>query len=71
MADAIGDFNESIAMHPDHYAYLGRAMAYRALGAESAAEIDIDKFVQTHPQGAIAALQEAALHLQKGSKVLA
>lgn len=71
LADALGDFNESIAMHPDHYAYLGRALIYRVLGADDAAEIDTDKFVQSHPQGAIAALQEAAYHLQKGNRVLA
>jgi tetratricopeptide (TPR) repeat protein len=70
LVEALGDFNESIAMHSDGYTYLGRALVYRALDAQHAAEIEMQKFVNLHPQGALAALQEFAYYVEKNSKVL-
>lgn len=69
LVDALGDFNESISMQPNHYSYLGRALVFRALGAGAAAEVDTAKYVKLHPQGAIAAFQEMAFYLRKREQV--
>lgn len=65
LAEALGDFIQSLQLGADPDSYLGRALVYHALGADNAAASDFSVFIACHPAGAAAGLREVASILAK------